>query len=407
MITQNIKKDFKILSRDINGSELYYLDNAASSQKPDKVVDSIVDYYSNHHANVHRGFHTLSEEATDMYENSRKNIASFIGATTSDEVIFTKGGTEGLNRVAFGYGLKNLKEGDVILITIAEHHSNLVPWQIVAERTGAKLEYLYVDDGGDIDTAELKEKLEAGNVKLLSLAHASNVLGNIFPVKVICKLAADHNVITVVDGCQAVPHLKVNVQSIGCDFYVLSGHKMLGPTGIGVLWGKKELLEKLDPYEYGGGMIDEVKEQSSTWTELPEKFEAGTPNMAGAVGLSAAVDYLNEVGIGNIREHEVNLNEYGLAELSKIKVVKIIGTKDANKRTGLISFTVEGIHSHDIASVLNTLGVAVRSGHHCAMPLHDKLGINSSVRASWYLYNFKEDIDKLVEGINKSIKLLS
>jgi cysteine desulfurase/selenocysteine lyase len=406
MIEKDIKKDFKILSRKINDADLHYLDNAASSQKPDMVIGAINDYYFNHHANVHRAFHTLSEESTEMYEHARKNTGKFIGVDDQSEIIFTNGGTEALNMVAFGYGLDNVRAGDVILLTIAEHHSNLIPWQKVAKKTGAKLEYLYVDEEGELDVSEIRERLGKQDVKIIAITHASNTLGNIFPVKEICKIATDNNVVTVVDGSQAAPHIKVNVKSIGCDFYVFSGHKMLGPTGIGVLWGKKELLNIMEPYGYGGGMIDEVDEQTSTWADLPEKFESGTPNMAGAVGLSAAIDYLNKVGMENVREHEIDLNEYALKELSKIEKVKIIGTKDPSKRTGLISFTVEGIHSHDISSVLNTLGVAVRSGHHCTMPLHTKLGINSSVRASWYLYNFKEDIDKLVEGINKAIKLL-
>lgn len=401
-----MKEDFPILNRIINGSRLVYLDNAATTQKPVQVVNAISDFYLNHNANVHRGIHTLSEEATQMYEDARKKVAEFIGAIHPEEVIFTKGTTESLNRVAIGWVLANLKKDDVILVTDLEHHSNLIPWQEEARMIGAKVEILDTDANGEISLNQLEEKLRTGKVKFVSIAHASNVLGTILPVKEICKIAHKYGVLVCVDGAQAVPQMKVNVQSLHCDFYAFSAHKMLGPTGIGVLWAKKELLGKMEPYEFGGGMIDEVTYDKATWAELPEKFEAGTPNVAGAVGLAAAINYLEMIGMDSIRKHEVELTAYALIKLNEIEGLKILGPKDPEKRTGLVSFTIEGIHSHDIASVLNSEGIAVRSGHHCCMPLHKKLNIPASTRASFYIYNPKEDIDVLIAGLQKAIKVL-
>ncbi len=403
------RKDFPILKRKINGHDLVYLDNAATSQKPIQMVKALSDFYLNHNANIHRGIHTLSEEATTMYENARRNIANFIGAVSPEEIVFTKGTTESLNRVAIGWGLKNLHEGDVVLLTDIEHHSNLVPWQEEARIVGAKLAFVESNANGEITPEMFKSKLNelAGKVKVVALTHASNVLGTILNVKEISKLAHEAGAIVVVDGAQAVPSMIVNVQSLGCDFYAFSGHKMLGPTGVGVLWGKKELLEKMEPYEFGGGMIDVVTYENSTFAPLPDKFEAGTPNVADVIGLSAAIDYLKNLGMGNIRQHEIEITSYALKKLGQIKSLKILGPKDADERTGLVAFTLEGIHSHDIASVLNSEGIAVRSGHHCNMPLYKKLGIASSTRASFYIYNTKKDIDKLVDGLKKAIKLLS
>ncbi|EKE00132.1 MAG: hypothetical protein ACD_22C00088G0001, partial [uncultured bacterium] len=326
-----------------------------------------------------------------------------------EEIVFTKGTTESLNRVAIGWGLKNLHEGDVVLLTDIEHHSNLVPWQEEARIVGAKLAFVESNANGEITPEMFKSKLNelAGKVKVVALTHASNVLGTILNVKEISKLAHEAGAIVVVDGAQAVPSMIVNVQSLGCDFYAFSGHKMLGPTGVGVLWGKKELLEKMEPYEFGGGMIDVVTYENSTFAPLPDKFEAGTPNVADVIGLSAAIDYLKNLGMGNIRQHEIEITSYALKKLGQIKSLKILGPKDADERTGLVAFTLEGIHSHDIASVLNSEGIAVRSGHHCNMPLYKKLGIASSTRASFYIYNTKKDIDKLVDGLKKAIKLLS
>ena len=406
--SDEIKKEFPIFKREINGKKLVYLDNAATSQKPNVVINSLVDFYSNHNANVHRGIHTLSEESTDMYEHARENIAEFIEASKSSEIIFTRGATEGINMIAQTIGLAYLNPGDIVLTTNAEHHSNLVPWQIAAERKGATLEFVEVDSDGKIDLKNFKEKLtENKNIKIIAISHASNTLGTIFPVKEIAKLAKEAGAISVIDGSQAVPHLPVNVTSIGCDFYVFSGHKMLGPTGIGVLYGRFELLSEMQPIEFGGGMIDEVTMSKSTWAPLPERLEAGTPNIADAIALSSAVDYLKNIGMDSIREHELEINKYATKVLNEIEGVAILGPKNPEERTGLIAFTIQNVHAHDAASVLNTLGVAVRSGHHCTMPLHKYLDIPASVRASWYLYNSKEDIDVLVEGIKKSKELLS
>jgi cysteine desulfurase / selenocysteine lyase len=400
-----IKKDFPILSREILGNKLVYLDNAATSQKPKVVIDALVDYYSNHNANVHRGLHTLSEEASEMYENARKSVADFIGGK-EDEVIFTKGATESLNRVAISWGLKNLKQGDVILLTDFEHHSNLIPWVEETRIVGATVDYLDSDEKGQISLEQLKSKLSTGKVKMVAITQASNVLGTILPIKEISELAHSYGALVSVDGAQAIPHLKINVSSLNCDFYSFSGHKMLGPTGIGVLWGKKEHLEKLEPYEYGGGMIDIVGYQDATYAEIPGKFEAGTPNISGAIGLAMAINYLDTIGMDVIRDHEVKLNRYAIDKLTEVQGVTILGPKDPYARTGLVSFTVEGIHSHDIAAVLNSDGVAVRSGHHCTMPYHKKHNIAASTRASWYLYNTLNDIDSLVEGIKKAQKIL-
>lgn len=401
----SMMEDFPILSRIIDGNRLVYLDNAATSQKPFAVIDAISEYYTSHNANVHRGLHSLSEEATALFENSRRTIAHFIGAQKVEEIIFTKGTTESLNRVAFEWALPNLNKDDVILITDSEHHSNLVPWQIVSERTGCKLDFIKTTDSGDFDFEDFKNKLTP-SVKLVSVAHASNVLGTIFPVKEISKEAHKLGALVCVDGAQAVPHLEVNVQNLGCDFYAFSGHKMLGPMGIGVLWTRSEILSKLEPYEYGGGMIDDVGLHTSTWAEIPEKFEAGTPNVEGAVGLAAAVKYLENYGMDKVRRHEISITEYALTQLLRLPYVQIIGPLDPQKRTGLVSFTLGSIHAHDVAAVLNSLGVAVRSGHHCTMPLHKRLGIPASTRASWYIYNTNSDIDVLVEGIKKAKSIL-
>lgn len=402
---KDVKKDFPILSRKIGGEELVYLDNGATTQKPKKVIDSLVSYYENHNANVHRGVHTLSEEATDLYENARKKVAEFINANT-EEIIFTSGSTESLNIVMYSWANAHIKKGDVILTTIAEHHSNFIPWQICAQRLGATLEFINITDDGLLDMSDLKSKLNS-KVKLIAISHASNVLGTIFSVKEICKLAKKHGVVVSVDGAQGAPHLKVDVKSLGCDFYSFSGHKMLGPMGIGVLFVKKELLNALEPHKYGGGMIERVSAEESSWAGFPERFEAGTPNVADAIGLASAVEYLSTIGMDTVREHEVTLLDYALPKLLEITGLKIMGPLNSKDRSGLIAFSIDGLHGHDIAAVLNTKGIAVRSGHHCTMPLHKKMNIAASVRASFYIYNTKEDIDKLVDGINYAIKILS
>jgi len=404
MNISEIKKDFPILKREILGNRLVYLDNAATTQKPQIVIETLVDYYTNHNANVHRGIHTLSEEATSLYENARNKVAAFIGASP-EEIIFTKGATESLNRVAFEYGLSVLKTGDKIVLTNVEHHSNLVPWQVLASKTGAILEYLEADEHGKISLDDAKNIID-NKTKIVALTHASNVLGSIFPVKEIAQIAKKHGAIVCVDGAQAIPNIKVNVQSLGVDFYCFSGHKILGPTGIGVLWGRKELLKKIPPFEYGGGMIDTVTYSEATWAEIPYRFEAGTPNVADAIALGVALDYVTSIGMDNIRAHEIALNTLALDMLLKIPGLAILGSLNPEERTGLVSFTVEGVHGHDIAAVLNSLGVAVRSGHHCTMPLHKKLQIAASTRASWYIYNDEEDIKALVSGIEKAKQIL-
>jgi cysteine desulfurase/selenocysteine lyase len=400
-----IKQEFPIFSRKIEGKSLVYLDSAATSQKPKIVLDAITDYYANHNANVHRGAHILGDEATTIYENSRKKVAEFIGARVPKEIVFTANSTDSLNLVAYSYALKNLKEGDILLTTGAEHNSNLLPWVDVTNQAGAKLEFLPVNSDGEFLVDELKKALNP-KVKLLVLFHASNVLGTIFPIKEICEIAHQNNTIVVVDGAQAAPHLKLNMQSLGCDFYAFSGHKMLGPMGIGVLYGREELLEQMGPMRFGGGMILEFDLKNPRWMDVPERFEAGTPNVEGAVGLAAALDYLNGIGMENIRAHEVELNTYALEKLAQIPNLTIIGPKDPQKRTGLVSFAIKDIHSHDIASVLNSEGVMVRSGMHCAMKFHKDIQLPASTRASFYLYNSTEDIDRLVEAVMKAVTIL-
>lgn len=402
---QKIKKDFPIFLRQVEGNELVYLDSAATSQKPQAVVDAVSDFYTKHNANVHRGIYTLSEEATQLYEDAREKVARFIGAGSPSEITFTKGTTESINRINYEWGVENIKKGDVILTTQAEHHSNLIPWQILSQITGAKLEFVEVDQEGNIDWNQFKEKITE-KVKLVAIFHASNVLGTVAPVKEICRLAKKAGAVVLVDGAQAIPHFSVNVRELGCDFYAFSGHKMLGPMGIGVLWAKKEHLDKMEPYEYGGGMVETATFMKSSWACPPEKFEAGTPNVSGAVGLAAAIDYLEGVGMENISKYEADLVNYAFEKLGRVKGLKIFGPKKGENRCGLVSFSLEKIHPHDVSAVLSSCGVAVRAGQHCAMPLHERLGVIATTRASFYLYNTKEDIDALVEGIEKAMKML-
>ena len=401
----DIIKDFPILNRKINGKKLVYLDSAATSQKPLQVVEAISDYYLKHNANVHRGIHTLGDESTKIYEDSRVKVADFINASSSQEIIFTKNTTDSLNMVALGWGATHLKKGDIILSGISEHHSSILPWRRVSEITGAGVEYMEPDKEGLLSVNAVKERLN-DKVKVIVIAHASNVLGTIFPVKEICKLAKEKGILVVVDGAQAAPHLPVNVQSLGCDFYSFSAHKMLGPMGLGVLWGRYELLKEMSPVRLGGGTVRDVDTREYKLEDIPQRFEAGTPDVASAAGLSAAIDYLSGIGIDKVRSHEVELIDYALKELSAIKGLKILGPMDPAQRTGLVSFIVTGIHDHDIAAVLDSEGIAVRSGAHCAMPLHKKLSIVSSTRASFYVYNTEADVDHLIKGIEKAIKIL-
>ncbi len=406
---QKIKVDFPILSRQVNGHDLAYLDNAATSQKPLQVLSAVDDYYKTCNANVHRGSHTLADEATSLYEKSREIVANFIGAQKQEEIVFIRNTTEAINLIAFSYADKVLQKDDEILIGVWEHHSNLVPWQQVCLRTGAKLVYTYPTKEGLFDFVDFKCKLSK-KTKLVAVAQASNVLGTIFPVAEIVAEAKKVGAVTLIDGAQSAPHMSVNVKSLGCDFFAFSGHKMLSPMGIGALYIKSELLEKLDPFITGGGMIFEVDETNATWEKPPYKYEAGTPNVSGAVGLARAIQYLQNLGMENIRTHEVELNRYALASFNRVCIaapaLTMLGPTDPAKRTGLISFYYNGIHPHDISAILDQRGVAIRSGFHCAMPLHLKLGIGPTCRASWYLYNDKKDIDTLVEGVLEASRLL-
>jgi len=394
-----IKQDFPILARQVKGKPLVYLDSAATSQKPRDVLQAEKTYYEQHNANVHRGAHTLGDEATQLLAKARQTVAKFVGAR-EEEIIFVRNTTEAINLVAYAWGLDNLKQGDTIITTVMEHHSNLVPWQEVAKRTGAKVEVVGVTSEGLLDLAEYQQKLTLAP-KLVAFGHVSNALGTINPVKELTKMAHKAGAVVVVDGAQAVPHMRVNVANIGCDFYAFSGHKMLSPMGIGVLVGRRERLHSMSPFLTGGGMINEVTSENSTWTNLPDKFEAGTPNVAGAVGLASAIDYLERLGMDAVREHDKQIVEYALQEFYKVRNLVILGPKDANYRSGSVSFEYQGIHAHDVATILDSEGVAVRSGHHCTMPLHKSMGITASVRASFNVYTTKEDIEKLVEALQK------
>ncbi|WP_195362540.1 cysteine desulfurase [Lactococcus lactis] len=396
---EGIKKDFPVLNQIVNDEPLVYLDNAATTQKPLKVLAAIKDYYENDNANVHRGVHTLAERATEKYEAAREKVRQFINAKSTKEVLFTRGTTTSINWVAQFAG-QILKTGDEIVISIMEHHSNIVPWQEVAKKTGAILKFVYLKDG-QLDMDDLRKKI-TNQTKFVSIAHVSNVLGTINPVEEITKIAHEHGAYMVVDGAQSTPHMAIDLQKMDVDFFAFSGHKMMGPTGIGVLYGKEELLNQFEPVEFGGEMIDFVYESHSTWTELPWKFEAGTPNIAGAIALGAAIDYIQELGIDQIHQHEIELIDYLMPKLQEIEGLKIYGPKDNVKRGGLIAFNIEGLHPHDVATALDMEGVAVRAGHHCAQPLLNYLETPATARASFYFYNTKADCDKLVEALKKT-----
>ena len=391
-----IRQDFAILDQVVNDEPLVYLDNAATTQKPQIVLDALMAYYHEDNANVHRGVHTLAERATAAYEASREKLRQFINAKTTKEVLFTRGTTTGLNWVG-RFAEQVLEPGDEVLISIMEHHSNVIPWQEACKKTGAKLVYAYLKDG-QLDMEDLTNKITE-KTKFVSLAQVSNVLGCINPVKEIAQLAHQVGAYMVVDGAQSAPHMTIDVQDLDCDFFALSGHKMLGPTGIGVLYGKEEILNQMNPIEVGGEMIDFVYEQEATWKELPWKFEAGTPNIAGAIALGAAVDYLTNLGMENVHAYEQELVDYVLPKLQAIEGLTVYGPEDPNQHTGVIAFNIDGLHPHDVATALDYEGVAVRAGHHCAQPLITRLGISSAARASFYVYNTKEDCDKLVEAI--------
>ncbi|MET1181264.1 cysteine desulfurase [Peribacillus simplex] len=401
-----IRKLFPILDQEVNGQPLVYLDSAATSQKPAAVIEAIEQYYRGYNSNVHRGVHTLGTKATDAYEGAREKVRKFINASSTEEIIFTRGTTTSLNTVARSYGGANIKEGDEIVISYMEHHSNIIPWQQLAKEKGAILKYIPLQEDCTISLDDVRATITDAT-KIVSIMQVSNVLGVINPVKEIAKIAHEHGAVMVVDGAQSTPHLKVDVRDLDCDFFAFSGHKMVGPTGIGVLYGKKELLEKMEPIEFGGEMIDFVGLQESTWKELPWKFEGGTPIIAGAIGLGAAIDFLEEIGLDNIERHEHKLAAYAMEKMSAVEGLTIFGPKDAEKRAGVITFNINDVHPHDVATVLDADGIAVRAGHHCAQPLMKWLDVSSTARASFYLYNTEEDIDKLVSGLVKTKEYFS
>ncbi|MGA0079351.1 MAG: aminotransferase class V-fold PLP-dependent enzyme [Candidatus Nanopelagicus sp.] len=398
------KKDFPIFERKVRGgNSLIYLDSGATSQKPNSVIEAESNFYRTVNAAVHRGAHLLAEEASEAYESAREKVAAFIGAR-SNEVIFTKSATESLNIIAYSFGNPdsriNIKAGDQIVVTEMEHHANLIPWQQLAKRTGAELRWLSVTADGRIDLTNLDQVITK-KTKIVAITHQSNVLGSILPVETIVKASRAVGALVVLDACQSAPHFALDVKKLDIDFLAFSGHKTLGPTGIGVLWGKFNLLEKLEPSLFGGSMVDSVTMESATWAATPRKFEAGVPNMAQAVGLSAAIDYLNQIGMHNIAQHEQDLTSYLLKGIISISGVKVIGPVDMKDRGGVVSFTVDGVHPHDVGQVLDQYGIAVRTGHHCAWPLMRKLNLVGTTRASLYLYNSKSDVDSLLESIEK------
>jgi cysteine desulfurase/selenocysteine lyase len=403
---ENIRKDFPILERTVRENKtLVYLDNASTTQKPNQVIDAINDYYRNHNANIHRAVYALAEEATELYEKSRDKVANFINVKNRVEVIFVRGTTEAINLVAYAWGRDNLKEDDIIVTTEYEHHSNIVPWQLLTQEKGAKLEYIGMNDNGELNLDDLDKYLATGKVKLVTFSLVSNVLGTISDAETIISKCKAAGVLTLVDGAQAVPHMKVDVEKLGCDFFAFSGHKMLGPTGIGILWVRKSILETMNPFHGGGDMIREVHKYETTWNDLPYKFEAGTPNIADVVGLGAAIDYLSNIGMDVIRQHEIDLTSYALDKLSQVKGLHIYGTKDISKRGGVISFNFADVHPHDVAQIIDEEGIAIRSGHHCAQVLMERLNVAATSRASFYIYNTKEEIDALINSLNKVARI--
>ncbi len=397
-----IREDFPILKREIDGKPLVYLDNAATTQKPVQVIDALDDYYRMHNANIYRGVYRMSEEATAAYEESRSRIARFINARHSSEIIFVRGTTEAINLASHSWGRHNIGLGDSVMLTEMEHHSNIVPWQTLAREKGAQLKYVGISEDGRLNKDDFYQHLENGGVKLFAVAHVSNVLGTINPVRELTREAHRYGCQVLVDAAQSVPHMPIDVQDLDCDFLAFSGHKMCGPTGIGVLYAKRELLEGMEPYQVGGEMIREVHLYESTWKDAPYKFEAGTTDISGAIGLGAAVDYLSRIGPRNVRNHERELTRYALEKLGGIRALTVYGPRDADSRGGVISFNLADIHAHDMASLLDEDGIAVRSGHHCAQPLMERLGVTSTTRASVYVYNTEEEIDQLALSVERA-----
>lgn len=401
-----IREDFPILKRKINNYPLIYFDNAATSQKPRQVIEAIKDFYENHNANVHRAIHTLSQEASELYENAHEEVANFIGANGMEEIIFVKGTTEAINLVAYAWGLRNLKRNDEVIVSLMEHHSNIVPWELLSKINGFHIKYIDVNADGTLNYEDFEGKISR-KTKIVCLSHVSNVSGVVNNVKKLAKIAHEHGALILVDGAQSVPHLPVNVKSLDVDFLAFSGHKMLGPTGIGVLYGKREILEKMEPFQGGGEMIREVSFNSTnkrcfiTWNDLPWKFEAGTPNIGGGIGMMEAIKYLRRIGMENVEAHEHMLTEYALRTMQKLPKVRIYGPIEASAKCGIIPFGVNNLGSHDIALFLDNYGIMIRSGFHCAQPLHQRLKLKSSARASFYIYNTREEIDRFIEVLKE------
>jgi cysteine desulfurase/selenocysteine lyase len=395
---RKLRNEFPVLSQMVNGKPLTYLDNAATAQKPRSVLDAVERYYREDNANVHRGIHELSRRATLAFERARNRVAEWLGASQATEVVWTRGTTESINLVASTWGMDQLQQGDEILLTIMEHHSNIVPWQLVARRTGARLRYIELDHEGKLRLDSLDELL-TDKTRLVAITHVSNALGTVNPISRVVQAAHARGALVLVDGAQAVPHMKVNVSELDVDFYAFSSHKMCGPTGVGVLWARKELLEEMSPYQGGGEMIGFVERDQSTWADVPHKFEAGTPNIAGAIGAAAAVDFMEQVGYKPIREHETGLLRYALNRLAQIPDLTVFGPKDLQERSGVIAFALGDAHPHDIATILDSEGVAIRAGHHCAQLVMKHLGVSATARASFSLYNTTDDVDRLVAGL--------
>lgn len=392
-----IREQFPILSREVHGRPLVYLDNAATTQKPQSVIDALSSYYSTMNANIHRGLHTLAEEATDAYEHVRKQVAAFIGASSHREVVFTRNTTESLNLLAYTLGAR-LKPGDEIVLSAAEHHSNLVPWQLVTQRTGAVLRFIELNEDQQIDIDTARAAINA-NTRIVSIVHMSNVLGSIAPVAEISEMARSVGATMIADAAQSAPHIPLDVTDLGVDFLAFSAHKMLGPTGVGVLWGKQELLADLDPFLGGGEMISIVTREESSWAALPHKFEAGTPNIADVIAFGAALDFLNDIGMDTIAAHDSDLTQYAVERLSRLEGLDIYGPSNPDDRSSVVAFNYRDIHSHDVATILDRAGIAVRAGHHCAQPLMRTLGVPATARASFYLYNERSEVDALVDGL--------
>jgi len=403
---ENLRKDFLILERKVrDNKQLVYLDNASTTQKPKQVIDALANYYNNYNANIHRSVYSIAEEATEAYEKVRDKVAKFLNISKREEIIFVRGTTEAINLVAYSWGRKHIKEGDIIVTTEYEHHSNIVPWQLLVKEKNAKLEYIGINDNGELILDHLDKYLATGKVKLVTFSLMSNVLGTISNAEKIISKCQEAGVKILVDGAQAVPHMGIDIQKLGCDFFAFSAHKMLGPTGIGVLWVRKDVLETMVPFHGGGDMIREVHKYETTWNDLPYKFEAGTPNIADVIGFGAAIDYLSQLGMDNVRKHEIELTKYALEKMSQIKGITIYGTKDISKRGGVISFNFHDVHPHDVATIVDREGVAIRSGHHCAQVLMERLDVAATNRASFYIYNTKEDVDKLIQSLEKVAEL--